>query len=312
MAGTFSSQSQLEELTHLNIEDFLTSLGLEKIRLGRRLLDAVCWYPAHRFARQIIAFDNDSGKRGLKEAAEEILRGYIHSLQVEGAENIPHSGPVLILANHPGMTDTLSLFASLPRPDLYVVAADRAFLRALPNIAEHLIFVPDDTSRRTKVVREVVKSLREGNTVLICPAGQIEPDPAVMPGALESLKDWSESISVFTRLVPQTQIVPVIVSGVIWKATLNNPLTHLRKRQKDRERMAAALQIMMQLMRPSLRPVDVKVTYGPALQVERDQGSIMPVVIEQVKLLIEKITTEAAMKRNVSSLMFTAEGGTSL
>ncbi len=44
--------------------------------------------------------------------------------------------------NHPGLTDVLAVFATVERSDLRIVAADYPLLRALPGLAQHLMFVP--------------------------------------------------------------------------------------------------------------------------------------------------------------------------
>ena len=113
------------------------------------------------------------------------------------------------------------------------------------------------------VVRAAARHLREGRTVLTCPAGEIEPDPAAhsVPEAVASLQRWSQSIGLFARLVPQMRIVPAIVSGVVSRAALRNSLTHLRRTRKDRERMAAALQVMI----PAYQGTTVRVAFGPPL-----------------------------------------------
>jgi len=196
----------------------------------------------------------------LQAGSEWLLKQMTRKLEVAGRENIPADGPALILANHPGMADTIALFTSLPRPDLRIIALARPFLHALPNVSRQLIYVPTEGDRML-VVRAAARHLREGRTVLTCPAGEIEPDPAVLPGAVESLQRWSQSIGLFARLVPQTRIVPAIVSGVVSRAALNNPLTHLRRARKDRERMAAALQVMI----PAYQGTTVRVAFGPPL-----------------------------------------------
>ncbi len=118
-------------------------------------------------------------------------------------------------------------------PDLRIVAAQRPFLEALPNVTRQLIFVPEQDGQRMGVVRAVVSHLRLGGAILTFPAGQIEPDPISMPGAVESLASWSESIAIFSRLVPEVKIVVAIVSGVLWPAATQSPITRLRRQQKD-------------------------------------------------------------------------------
>jgi len=203
---------------------------------------------------------------------------------------IPADGPALILANHPGMADTIGLFTSLPRPDLRIIALARPFLHALPNVSRQLIFVPTEGDRML-VVRAAARHLREGRAVLTCPAGEIEPDPAAhsVPGAVESLQRWSQSIGLFARLVPQMRIVPAIVSGVVSRAALRNSLTHLRRTRKDRERMAAALQVMI----PAYQGTTVRVAFGPPLTgaeliaASADAAAITRAVAARARRLLE-------------------------
>ncbi len=257
-----STTAQVEALTQINLDDFFESLGLAHVQRGRGPLRWLFRPAARRFARVVAAFDHEVGERGLQAGSELILKRMTRKLEVAGRENVPADGPALILANHPGMADTIGLFASLPRPDLRVIALARPFLHALPNVSRRLIYVPIEGDRMP-VVRVAARHLREGRAVLTCPAGEIEPDPAAhnVPDAVESLQNWSHSIGLFARLVPQTRIVPAIVSGVVSRAALRNPLTHLRRARKDRERLAAALQVMI----PAYQGTTVRVAFGPPL-----------------------------------------------
>jgi 1-acyl-sn-glycerol-3-phosphate acyltransferase len=288
--------SQLNRLIQVNIQDLLASFGLENLRFGRRLMEALCWLPARRFAGQMADFDRRVGDEGLHQGSRLTLERYVSRLEVVGLEHVPASGPLLVLSNHPGMTDTLALFSSLPRYDLRIVASERPFLHALTNVSRQLIYVPDDPARRMGVVRSVVSHLRRGGTALTFPAGEIEPDPACMPGAIDSLESWSESIAVFARLVPETRILVAIVSGVIWPASLVHPLTRLGKGQKESERIAASLQILAHMLRPSLRPVTVRVAFNPAMQAHDlaagDPVALMEAVKGQARRLIASVEAE--------------------
>lgn len=291
--------AQLDALTAINIHDFLASLGLENLKLGRRAFEAVCKLPAQRFAQQMVAFDSMVAEQGLHPAAYNTLKGYVNRMDMEGGENVPESGPVLVLSNHPGMTDTLVLFSSLPRADLRIVAAERPFLQSLNNVAQRLIYVPEEPGRHMAVVRRTVNHLRQGGTILTFPAGAIEPDPACMPGAIASLDHWSESVAIFARLVPEVRIVTAIVSGVVWSKALHSPLTRLRRAPADRERLGAALQAMVQLLLPFYRPVSTRVVYGAPLLASDllAQGGpdyIMRAVTGQARELIEYSQTPRA------------------
>jgi len=286
-----ASPSQLDVLTRINIQDFQSSFGLGSSYFGKAALDALCWVPARRFARQMIAYDQQVAEEGLGQPSLRILGNYAGRLEVQGAENVPAAGPLLVLANHPGMADTLILFSSLPRTDLRILAGERPFLQALPNVSRQLIYVPDDPGQRIGLVRSAVSHLRREGTVLIFPSGQIEPDPASMPGALESLQGWSESVSVFARLVPEVSIVVAVISGVIWPASIHNPIVRIRKQQKDRERMGASLQVLANVLLPFYRPVTTRITFSPAFRPadSSDGSGLMQTVLRQAGRLIEQV-----------------------
>lgn len=284
--------TQLQALTAINTQDFLAAFGMENLRQGRKALDVLCWLPALRFARQMVQYDQLVGKSDLHTASQQILNHYVQRLEIDGQQNIAPDGPLLVLSNHPGMTDALVLFASLRRSDLRIVAAQRPFLQALPNINRKLIFVPEQDGQRMGVVRSVVSHLRLGGAILTFPAGQIEPDPISMTGAVESLAHWSESITIFSRLVPDLMIVVAIVSGVLWPAATQSPVTRLRRQQKDRERMGAALQVLIQITLPFYKPVTTRVVFSQAITPadiprSNEAGSITGAITARARQLIE-------------------------
>ena len=158
----------------------------------------------------------------LAEAARLTLRHYVRDIRIFGADRIP-AGPFLALSNHPGMSDTLSLFVALNRPDLKIIAFKRPFLNALPNVSKQLFYLTDDPTSRITLVRQVSTHLRNGGAALTFPAGHIEPDPDVHDGALDSLQSWTSSAGVFIRMAPETAILPVLVRGVVWKKAAYHP-----------------------------------------------------------------------------------------
>ena len=253
-----SQAAQLDELTLINTDDLLKAFGLEKVRRGRRLLAALCWWPARQFAHKIIQYDQLVGQTGLRTAGAWAMTAFAAQLNIIHPEHVPATGPVLFLSNHPGMTDTVALFASIARPDLRIMAADRPFLNALPHTSSQLIYIHENAKHNLAAIRNATTHLRNEGALLTFPAGHIEPDPAVLPGATASLQNWSESIALFARLAPQTQIVPVLVSGVLSAKAQHTPLRFIRRAKKDREWLASTLQIIV----PAYRPVQVQVAFG--------------------------------------------------
>jgi len=287
------SQQHIDTLTRINLHDMLDNFGLSNLRRGRSLLERIFWSPASRLARQVLQFDRRVGEIGLSSAARELLFKYINRLDVIGAENVPTTGGVIIAANHPGMTDTLACFTGTPRDDLRPVSIDRPFIRTLPNISARTFWVADNPNERLAVVRQVSRYLQNGGAVLICPAGHIEPDPAVMPGAVESLAAWSDSLGLFVRLAPGTVIVPTIVSGVIYGPSLHNPLVQLRRARQDRERVAATLQAALQSSGMIKQQMNVKIEFGAALRAADlislgDAATITRAVTDAVEQIIQR------------------------
>jgi hypothetical protein len=246
-------------LLDINTADILSALGWGDVPVLRRAVALAVRAPAAAFARRVRRFDREVLEAGVRRAAVTMLRSYVRRLDVRGAARIPARGPVLLLSNHPGMTDTLALFSAIPRADLRVLAADRPFLRALPAMSRSLITVSGQKEKRMQAVRQAVAHLRGGGALLTFPAGEIEPDPAVLPGAAQGLARWSPSTLLFLRFIPDCTVVPLVVSGVLSPQALRHPLTLLRRKGRDRERLGAMLQMVVHTLVPSLWPVDVSV-----------------------------------------------------
>jgi hypothetical protein len=278
----------LQTLTQINLDDLVSSFGWQDRPFLARALRWVFYKPAQTFAKIMLAFDSAIGERGLVEAARLTQKRFVHDVRVFGFDRVSDS-PFLALSNHPGMTDTLALFAALNRPDLKIIALDRPFLMVLPNLSRQLFFVHDDPAARMKLVRQVSGHLRGGGSALTFPAGEIEPDPDVYPGALDSLQKWTDSVGVFVRMAPETVILPVLVRNVIWEKTAKLPLLKIKKTREEREKLAAALQLLAMVMWDA-KPVTVTVQIGNAVDPKKlgtNTQVIHRAVLDEMKSLIE-------------------------
>jgi len=237
----------------------------------------------------MLEFDKAVDERGLVDASRQALGHYVPDVRVFGLDRVPDSA-FLALSNHPGMTDTLSLFAALNRPALKVIALDRPFLMSLPNMSRQILFVKDDPASRMKLVRQVSGHLRSGGSALTFPAGEIEPDPNVYPGAVDSLQTWTDSVGVFIRMASETVILPVLVRNVIWDKTAKLPLLKVKKTREKREKLAAALQLLA-MVALNVRPVTVTVQIGKPIDPKKlgttDTQVIHQAVLTEMKYLIE-------------------------
>ena len=222
-----------------------------RVAAARRLLAPA----AHLVARRFVEYDGVIGDRGPHRGAEWIVARATGGLTVSGAEHVPATGPVLVVANHPGLADAVSLLATMRRNDAWIVTANYPFLRALRRASERFIFVDD----RCTTLRHIVRRLRSGHAVLLFPAGGLEPDPATSPvAAHDSLASWSRSIELIARLARDTSVIPAVVSGAVSRAAFENPLTKRRAPQREQQRFASLLQLAM----PAYQHQPVSVRFG--------------------------------------------------
>ncbi|HMQ39083.1 MAG TPA: 1-acyl-sn-glycerol-3-phosphate acyltransferase [Micropruina sp.] len=247
-------RARVEALAEATIDDLARGFHLpERSRTTRALLRPA----ALRFAVRIAAFDDLVATRGMAAAARAEIPTFARSLTTVGRERVPATGPVLAVANHPGVIDALSLMLALEsRADLKVVALDRAFLRALPGVSERLIWV--EPGRPFGALRLAREHLLAGGALLTFPAGTIEPDPAVTDGAIASLYRWSRSCDLLVRHVAGLRVVPLAVGGVLSARALRTPFVRRAPTRADREWTAATLQVILR----RYHDTDVRVLVG--------------------------------------------------
>jgi hypothetical protein len=292
----FSSESvrsrNLTTLTEINLDDLVLSFGWENKPALARALRRIFKGLTRKFAGQMLDFDKAVGQLGLVEAARQAQQLYVRSVRIF-SQPLP-AGPFLALSNHPGTVDTLALFSALNRNDLKIIAVDRPFLKSLHNVSERLFYVTDDPGTRMTLIRQVSGHLRSGGAALTFPAGRIEPDPNVYPGAVESLQNWTDSVGIFLRMAPETAILPVLVRGALWDKTANHPLSYVKKTRKERETLAAAFQFLIQILWDR-KPLDVTVQVGNPITVaelgSKDTVDIHQAVLVEMKCLIENPPT---------------------
>jgi hypothetical protein len=238
----------IEALRDRITRDIHAALGLANARWSYRPLELLLRAPLHRFAHLVARFDEWVDHLGFAEAARQALPWFIGDYGTCGVEHVPAEGPLLITANHPGAYDSLLIAASAGRDDLKVVAGDIGFLQGLPAIKEHVVFRTQDLHVRVGALRAAIRHLEAGGALLIFPSGRIDPDPEVLPGGQDALREWSPSVELMLRRVPEAQVLVTIVSGVLASACVRNPLTRLWKSATVRQGVAEGFQIIQQIL----------------------------------------------------------------
>ena len=227
----------------------------------------------------------------LKGASEWLVSIASNGIRIHGAANIPLVGPVLFVGNHAGLGDAHALLMSSPRRDTVVLARDFGILTGLQHFRRHVIVVDPECPQAA--LRAALRHLRAGGSLLLYPRGEIEADPGLyLEAALETLPDWSESIELFVRHVPDLAIVPVAAGGMISRRALRNPLVSLYQDTDKRHFLAATFQMMF----PIYRDPVISLFYGRALRGElanrenvlQRMSDLLPLVHAEQELLMSQ------------------------
>jgi 1-acyl-sn-glycerol-3-phosphate acyltransferase len=244
----------------------------------RRLIGPV----AHHVAGRFVPYDHARGESGLPDGSAWIVDDATGGLAVKGRDLVPAHGPLLVVANHPGLSDAVAILAALGREDAWIVTANYPFLRAMRLASRRFLFVSDDRGDRLSAFRRIVARLRAGETVIVFPAGNIELDPALSrEAALASLTTWSRSIELLARLARDTVVVPAAISGVVSRSAFDHPLAKRRGAAKERQRMATLLQLAL----PAYRANRVSIRFGAPI-VPRVGYDVHTAVIDAMRALI--------------------------
>ena len=239
---------QVANLRQSILDDVFKDFTVPQKRWVRSLLEPLVWFSAHRFAGMAANLDNTTTLQGFRQALREFVAPFVHDVELNGQGHVPEEGPLLIVSNHPGAIDSIVIGASLPRDDLSIVATSFPLLQRLPSASQHLIYIDPHAPSNLAGVRSTINHLQTGGTVLIFPSGRVEPDPAILPNAREKLQNWSPSIELFLRKVPETQVIVTIVSGVLAPIFLHNPLIRLWSGVRDPLAIAEVTQVVTQMI----------------------------------------------------------------
>ena len=257
------SIKQAEALTQILCGEFFVALGLPKYGIFSKIFTPLIRKPVHRFSIIASGFDQRAETIGFQSASQWILPNFADTVTVRGNENIPSSGPLLIVANHPGAYDSLVITAQVPRDDIKIIVnLPLDFISELSATLSHFLYAPLDPHLRMNVVRSGIRHLRSGGSILIYASGGMDPDPATMTGAEFEIKNWSRSIEFILEKVPATRLVIAMVSGIISQRYVNHIFTHFRRERVDKQRISEFFQVMRQMLTPGTIKQTPKVSFS--------------------------------------------------
>lgn len=269
------------------IDEICYAFGISRSGLMRRWLGPLFRYPAGRFGRIAACVDREVGSSGLSGGARRILPDLSVKATGRGIENIPVDGPLLVASNHPGAFDSVAIMSCIPRKDLKVVLSDVPFTRAFSIARRYFIYVPPDAAGRLTALRASINHLQKGGALLTFPHGDVEPDPELGPGADEAIQDWSHSLEIMLRRVPETWLQVVIASGVLLTKFVRSPIVRIRKTAPARQKLAEVLQISQQVIFPRSIQIHVHISFAKPIKAMDLVGEeMMPAVIRIARRLL--------------------------
>src|SRR5215212_9588553 len=113
---------RLRQFEAVCLGDMALLAGVAGSRVGRRTLEALFGERARRFARDLAEFDAEIDECGVAFASQALMARYGGQVVAQGVERVPRDGPTLFVGNHPGLMDSLAIYATAPRPDVQALA----------------------------------------------------------------------------------------------------------------------------------------------------------------------------------------------
>jgi hypothetical protein len=282
----------IQTLRDTLINEIINAVGLPKTARTQRTFNLLFHKAAGRLAEIGVTFDRLIAREGFPSACAWALTNWCRDITARGFETVPQSGPLLAISNHAGAYDSVVIASLLGRNDLKFIASDVAFLKNLPNTNEHFYYVAeDDAYNRMAAARSGMRHLQGGGALLLFGTGLIDPDPEVSPGAEKEIENWSPSIELFLRQVPEANVVVTIVSGILSPKWAHHPVTWLKRIDWQKRRLSEFGQVIQQLFVPGRLYVSPRVSFDPPvpvseLRLESGSNRVLPAIIARGKALL--------------------------
>lgn len=283
---------EIATLSESLVDELVGAVALPKTPFWHNLFWRLFRKITDRLSTLGITFDRIVGSEGLPAGSAWALTNFCTPISVNGVENIPPSGPLLVVSNHPGAYDGLVIFSQLIRKDIQWISSEIPFFEHLPNTRRHMLFASRSNAlNRMTVMRAAIRHLQSGGALVYFGAGHRDPDPASYPDSGKMMDNWLEGIDFFFKHVPGLHLLPTVVSGVVSTRWARHPIALLRRKQIDKQRLSEFGQVITQLLKPGKFLVSPAISFGQpisgsALFDRSSAEKILPMVITHEKALL--------------------------
>lgn len=283
--------ARAKEITRILSGELFKALGFSPYGWVASVFSPLVWKPIKQFSSIAVGFDEQVATQGFQNASRWILPNFVAHMHASGVDNIPREGPLLIVSNHPGAFDALVITAAVPRDDIKIIVnIPLPFIQELTATQEHFLYAPPDPYVRIGVVRAALRHLENGGALLIFASGGMDPDPASMKGAGLEINNWSESLGLFLRRVPQTQLQITMISGILSPKYVRHFFTRFRKERRDKQRISAFIQVFQHMLSPGEHLVTPQVSFANPITREdlclsKQEGQIRDEIVRRAREL---------------------------
>jgi 1-acyl-sn-glycerol-3-phosphate acyltransferase len=160
---------------------------------------------------EINAFIEKNGHLHDAEFCEEVIRYFNITIQIEGMDKIPTSGPVVITMNHPlGGMDAVAFIVATKayRKDLRFIVND--LLMNLTNLNGLFVGVNKHGKNQGSVRQQISDAFESDNALVIFPAGLVSRK---IDGKVRDL-EWKKTFVTYAKKFDQP-ILPIYINGTL-------------------------------------------------------------------------------------------------
>lgn len=143
------------------------------------------------------------------EFSDAVMEEFNLTISSSGLENIPKTGPLIIVLNHPlGGMDALALISLLKnhRPDLRFIVND--ILMNLENLSGLFIGINKHGINKKNVREDIEKAFNSEHAICIFPAGLVSRK---INGLVQDL-EWKRTFVTYARSLDRT-VIPIKIDG---------------------------------------------------------------------------------------------------